>query len=226
MTEQEKMFFSEKLFDEIGLIDDRYIYEAETPYVPKRRFGIIGKILVIAAALSLTLCISIGTLLTGALFLFGGFGGKSDADKNDWTPEENSPTFDGSTEYSALSDRLENVSTLHTTVAKEDIDFFDGTPKVVWKLTDENEYRVLEISSSQASALIDKMSKDGGSKISSGDREDRENTSVWIILDSGQVITPHLAFTAGNVGYGELFDYQREYEPSKEFSDLLIDTVS
>ena len=226
MTEREKAVFSDRLFDEIGLIDDRFIYEASTPYVPKRRFGAIGKILVIAAALTLSLCVIASTLLTGALFLFGDLGVKGDEDVG--TP----PT--GNTEdvadkeesgFITLSDRLDGVTeSAYASVSKESIALFDSKPKIVWEIN-ASKYYVCEISEGRARSLIEKM-RVGGTKAPSGEAQGESSTSVWIILGNGQVITPHLELTSGNVGYGELFDYEKEYEPSEDFSNLLIDTVS
>ena len=224
MTEREKANFSHKLFDEIGLIDDRFIYEASTPYVPKRKFGAIGKILVIAAALTLTLCIIAGTLLTGALFIIVG-NSKSDYDNASGEPPTENVTDDNGS-YATLSDRLDAIGKQenYSTLSKEDVELFDSTPKVVWSAEDGDGVHVREISYAQASSLIEKMSKAEGTEISDGSGEGC--TSVWIVLGNGQVITPHLAYSSGNVGYGELFDYVREYEPSEELTGLLIDTVS
>ena len=106
----------------------------------------------------------------------------------------------------------------------ESIALFDSKPKIVWEIN-ASEYYVCEISEGRARSLIEKM-RVGGTKTPSGEAQGESSTSVWIILGNGQVITPHLELTSGNVGYGELFDYEKEYEPSEDFSNLLIDTVS
>ena len=225
MTEREKIFLSERLFDEIGLIDDRFIYEASTPYRRKRKFGAMGRVLVIAAALSLTLCIIAGTLLTGTLFLIGDLASK-DAEDGDSMAPPSEEIQDSNDAFASLSSRLEAIPVgTYSTAAKDDVELFDSKPKVVWEVSGEDECCVLEISDSQANALIKEM-RSGGEKTSGSSNSNRESVRIWIVLGNGQVVTPHLELTAGNVGYGELFDYVQEYEPSENFSDLLIDTIS
>ena len=228
MTEREKAILSDRLFDEIGLIDDRFIYEASTPYVRKRNkgFGVMGRILVIAAALTLTLCIAVGTLLTGALFLLWDMGSKGDADMGIPPEDITADVENEGAGYFTLSERLDAASVgSYATVKKDDVELFDTKPKIVWRAAGADEYYVCEISDSRASTLIKQM-RVGGVKTPEGETADGGITSVWIVLGNGQVVTPHLELTSGNVGYGELFDYEKEYEPSEDFSDLLIDTVS
>ena len=218
MTERERIAFSERLFDEIGLIDDRFIYEASTPYIPKKRSKVFIKVLLIAAALTLTFSIALGTLLTGALFVLGGRLLSQDLFPNKGNAE-------AEPEYSTLSDRLYALDG-GSAMAKEDIDLFDSTPKIIWKSEGEKEYRVSAISRDEASDLTEKISVNSGTAVSSGNTSEEEQLYVWIAFGDGRVITPHLALSPGNVGYGELFEYEQEYEPSEELSQLIIDTVS
>ena len=226
MTEREKMNFSDKLFDEIGLIDDRFIYEANTPYISRSRRGwsIATKMIAIAAAIALTFCLSVGALLTGALFVLGGIGND---DSFVDPPPSNNVTNDMES-YTTLSSRLDSLSTSGTyaTVSGESLDLFDARPKIIWQKSGEKEYTVHQITNADAAALTEKMRSNSGSSVLGASQNYRSETLVWIALGDGRVITPHLAFTSGNVGYGELFEYEQEYEPSEEFSALLIDTIS
>ena len=226
MTERDKLNFSEKLFDEIGLIDDRFIYEAGTPYVSRARrgWGLASKIIAIAAALTLTLCVSVGALFTGALFIIV----NSDGTKGDAAQPPADNITNDAEGYPTLSSQLSLLGTggAYATVTPEALDLFDSTPKVIWKAVGEEKYSVCEINYEEASALTGKLKKSAGTAIPTEEREERADVLVWIALGDGRVITPHLALTSGNVGYGELFDYVQEYEPSEDFSDLLIDTLS
>ena len=47
----------------------------------------------------------------------------------------------------------------------------------------------------------------------------------WICFGDGLVYTPYLKSSDGNIGYGEIFDYEQELEPSKDFAHLIRDII-
>ena len=66
MTQEEKRICAERLFDEIGLIDDRFITEAASPYAPRKNAG-LRRFLVAAVSVTLTLCVCVGIFAIGKL---------------------------------------------------------------------------------------------------------------------------------------------------------------
>ena len=228
MTQEEKRICAERLFDEIGLIDDRFIFEASTPYVSQARRTLWRRVLVAAVSVTLTVCIAVGLFAVGMMNA-----GKGNAPENDANMED-APADDALQDNSnssatalTLSARLERMKddTAGLSVDAADIQLFGSSPKVIWKNSDEADYRACNITEAQASTLIEKLSENSGKRVSGSD-DKSELEGLWIATGDGRVISPYLELTAGNTGYGELFEYEPEYEPSKDFAEYLCDTIS
>lgn len=228
MTQEEKRICAERLFDEIGLIDDRFVFEASTPYVSRARRTLWRRVLVAAVSVTLTVCIAVGLFAVGMMNA-----GKGNAPENDMPMGDTvgdgmlEDNADGSETALTLSARLDRMKddTAGLTVSKVDIKLFSTSPKIIWKYSDEADYRACTISEAQARTLVEKLSKNRGSRVS-GEKPDGELEGLWISTGDGRVISPYLELTAGNTGYGELFEYEPEYEPSEDFSEYLCDTIS
>lgn len=230
MTKDARYRCAQRLFDEIGLIDDRFIAEAATPYRPARRSAFLKKFIVIALSLTVAATLLLGSLAIGMVAIggiIGGMGSKSDSDNG--YAEDGGATLP-ETSYSengyTLSARLDGLreETEALKVAPTDVDLFGGSPMVIWKYRNEDGYRVKSVSQSQVNSLSAALKADGGERID-GDAEGSLE-GIWITLGDGRVMSPCLENTEGNVGYGEIFDYSPEYEPSEEFTDRLCDIIS
>lgn len=222
MTQDEKRICAEKLFDEIGLIDDRFITEAATPYVRARGFRALRAIAIAAAAVTLAVTMTLGALVVGMMAL----GGQKDADGMKGETMYDEDMENSLNGVSTLSEKLEGMrdKTASLKTDRTDIELFDGTPKVIWKYADEETYRVRSITDSELNTLTVRLNENKGEKIK-GDTEG-ELEGLWISTGDGKVISPYLEQTAGNVGYGEIFEYEPEYEPSEDFSEYLCDVIS
>ena len=95
-----------------------------------------------------------------------------------------------------------------------EINLFDGTEKIIWRNSEG--YHVVGISTSSEFGVLAKSAGSGESVAEGEDTAYR----VWLSNGRGEVISPCLALTPGNVGYGELFDYSPEYLPTDEFIKL------
>ncbi len=222
MTQEQKRICAERLFDEIGLIDDRFITEAASPYAPKKSVG-LRRFLVAAMSVTLTLCVCVG------LFAIGKLGqNKSDSATapENGNVDHNYPSDSGET-LSTLSGRLDTLraDTEELKVSAEDIQLFGGAPSVIWKYSDEETYRVCQISQSEAERLGHLLEENKGQR-TDGEATKGKLDGVWIATGDGRVISPYLEQTDGNTGYGEIFEYSPEYEPSEEFSRYLCDVIS
>ncbi len=218
MTENEKRIYAQRLFDGIGLIDDRFIAEAQSPYAPPRRGGIFKRILISAVSLSLVLCVAVG------IFVIGKMGQKGGADAD--IPNEGIENGEGS-QSTSLSGRLLalRTGTDALRVKESELRLFESSPSVIWKYTDEEEYRVRRLTSVEVEQLKLLYERDAGSRVSDGET-DSGIDGLWIAIGDGRIVSPYLEQTAGNIGYGELFDYAPEYEPSAECSEYLCDVIS
>lgn len=219
MTQEEKRICAQRLFDEIGNIDDRFITEAAAPYARARDTRGIRAFLIGAVSVALAISVTVG------VFVVGMMSGDKKTD-NEGAVNDMNEIVEGSTSTPTLSARLTAIrnQTANAAVSKEDIDLFDGMAKIIWKYSDEEEYRTRDISDSEYSKLKKILSENKGVRVDNYAVGKLEG--VWIASGDGLVISPCLEQTAGNVGYGEIFDYVPEYEPSAELSECLCDYIS
>ena len=228
MRDQKHSKDSELLLEAIGEIDDRFIFEAES-YERKKSSLLLRKLIIAAVALSLvftlTLSFGIGLMLTNIKDLI--------EDSFDGATEENQDGADednikpGVQPITTLEDALHSVkfsSESFSTTLERDM-LFDGSTKLIWKYSDEESYRVCTISSnSDAKQLRKQLEDKNGFKDVSEPAVDTID-GFWICFGDGLVYTPYLRSSDGNVGYGEIFDYEQELEPSKSFATLICEII-
>lgn len=223
MTQEEKRICAERLFDEIGLVDDRFITEAATPYRREGRAW-LRRLIVAATSVTLVVCVGVGVFVAAML---AGDNEKSDGlDMNEELFADD--MANGSASAAAtLSVRLYSLKdeTAELAISRAEVELFDNVPKVVWKYADEEEYRVRDITNAEAAELTRRLGADRGERVTDNGTAERLD-GLWIATGDGIVISPYLEQTAGNVGFGELFEYEPEYEPSSEFSEYLCDVIS
>ena len=219
MNQDAKRRFAEFLLDEIGQIDDRYLAEAEREYRPTRTRPLFRRATVVALtatlALGLSLSVALGTRLANKN-AGEAFRDEDAAIQVDSTLGNPSPSL--TLRLAAL--RNETASRrVHDT----EIDFFDGKTHIVWKYDDEETYRVRTLTDEQADSIV-KHANSQGKRI-----EPSEGTTairIWILHGDGSVTTPCLSAATGNTGYGTLFTYEPEQDPSQALSDLLCDILA
>lgn len=205
--ERMKQKKAEYLLGELGNINDRFLCEAMEwqasgkSTVSRRPI----RVLLIAATLAMALVISlVGTV---SMLLRRGEAPKPD----------NPPALD---EVQTLSQLLlactESDSFKQSTV--EEIDFFDGTVRLT---VQDRSTGTLYVSRSLTSGEQASLSRDLSAQKQRATAEASAEYLVWITLGNGDVLSPYLAHSAGNVGAATLFDYEAEYVPTQEFNDLL-----
>ena len=228
---QGKERLAEYLFDEIGGIDDSIITSAMGSY-PRHRRGYIRRKAVIAIAAVLSLSVftvaSIVMLNRAGEDLFDSPNASMDeASKGDGekAPADNEPDYGFNAEAVTLATRLnslKNTASAEKLYASE-IKYFDGYARIVWKYSDEEYYRVCKISSSDLSRLKEKIENDQGKLIETA--AESSVAGIWISLGDGRVVTPCLLSSEGNVGYGSVFDYTAEVEPSESLAKFICDII-
>ena len=211
---------AEALFDAIGNIDDRLIQEAlHAPVASARRsrYG-LKAIIVLAAVLTLT----VGILATAvvAKLISSVKNALDDPYHDGYDSIDTAPTTQ------SLSQTLISAQSDATVVSDaSDIDFFDGSMRIVWRIEGENEYRMVTLTSqSDATRLVRAI--EAQKQAIFPENTESIQCEVWITLGDGRVISPYLKTSAGNVGYAELFEYSPEIEPDENLTSLINDLIS
>lgn len=217
MKQVDRIWAANRLFDAMGEIDDRWIAEAETAYAPARRARFGRGSLIVA----LTLCLVTVSVLGVVV---------ANRSRDTAAPEGEYPTVNedaGST--SSFSDRMSllRTQTVAFRVSPEELDLFSGSAQVIWKYRDETDYRVKAITRNELDLLLDVMDQNEGTSVVATDTPSTDLLEgVWIAYGDGTVISPCLKQAEGNVGYGELFVYEPELEPSQDFANTLCGIIS
>lgn len=190
---------AKRLFDSIGTIDDSLIAEAQNAPVFKQKGFSLKHLVPVAVAACVAIFIGAGAL--GAVLLPFVFNG---ADK-----VEQPPTLE-----SVLNSASQGGAA--TYCKKEDINLFSGKAGVVWESDNGDGYYLLELSSERELSELKGRLHSGAQEIDAETARGIESR-IWVCFGDGTVVSPHLKASAGNVGYGELFDYSPEVIPSNGF---------
>jgi hypothetical protein len=236
MRDQKYNKDSELLLEAIGEIDDRFIFEAES-YERKKSSLPLRKLIIAAVALSLVFTF---TLSLGIGLMLGSNRDKVDNDSVGAPNEDQDGADDGFNNAGANDENIkpQPITTLEDTLesvrySSEELKspferdmLFDGSTKLIWKYSDEESYRVCTISSNYDAKQLRKQLEDkNGFKDVSESAADSID-GFWICFGDGLVYTPYLRSSDGNVGYGEIFDYEQELEPSKSFATLICEIIN
>ena len=203
---QNKFKSAETLFDAIGMIDDKIIAEAQIPYQTSHtKSKSFFKILIASSCLIIATLLIISTVFVAGLMKIIPFA--PTVDEKDPTPPENSSNFEQIlTEADNMVEKLD----------AEDINFFDGKTKLIWRTENERAYNVITVYSTADVNQIKTALSQTQNKILPENAEHVEY-QVWIAYGNGTVVSPYLENSAGNVGYAELFEYSPEVEPNDDF---------
>ena len=204
----DKMKKAAYLFDEIGRIDDRLLQEAmqfdcRTANTVKWR-----KVLLIAATLSLSLILMLQMVV-----------GLS---RRDWFPDLNKgeePMEGTPTEGTWALDGVLNAGIhsegVEVLASAEEYGFFDGSARLVWQYQGEEQiYVSRSLTPTEVEALLKAMT---GTRTAVSSKEEQPLWRIWLVCDNGEVRTPYLEESQGNIGYGDFFDYHAEVIPAEEW---------
>ena len=198
------------LFDAIGGIDDRLLADA-MQYGGARRSVGMRKVLLLAATLSLSL---IFLLQIAVGFAMGGL------NKNN-APSKEETTEDAPFALDAVLSEQRGTGQLTVLSSKEEYPFFDGTSRLVWQYGDEAFWYISRpLTAYEVEELLHEMSRGGRIGVKEGDGEPL--CRIWLVCDNGEVRSPYLEASDGNVGYADFFDYRAEVIPD----DGLISCIS
>lgn len=202
-SKQEKI---EYLFDEIGRINDSLVQEAMVYRREPKKLPI--KAISVAA-----------TLLVACLVLFRvGSGLLPKVSKDDTAVNE-----------SGRIASLESLLTEHTDTldcrllsAQGELNFFDSNAYLVWQESNGNR---LYVSRPLKADELEKLKTMATQGTLVGNTSPALDCRVWILCGDGSVFSPYLRSSAGNIGMGELFDYNAEIIPSSNFTAYVSDIL-
>ena len=229
---------AERIMDAIGMIDDHILAECSAPYRARKRARSFRAVIILAAALTLSAAMILGMFAIGFMSKKSDGAGNSAMDKapldehyDAQTSIQNRPQ-NSEGPLDGIDINLLNISMglellrddiSGTVYFPEEIDLLDGSTRLVWKYADEQGYRACIITAEQLESLEKKL--DSGSvniEDSEADDVDTSLDGIWLCRDDGTVISPCLRLSDGNVGYGTLFEYDPELEPSAQFTSELL----
>ena len=229
-SKEEKLAY---LFDEIGGVDDAMLTEA-LQYRAKRERGAWRRTL-LPIACTLFLCVtslSVVSVNWDRWFPSGDIGGNEGADVTDGgslnvdmnvgddvqpdLPSDDTPAWHTETLDALLVDaKADGRYTMLSSVA--DIDYF-GDAHLLWQYaSDETVYQSRALTEREMERLCRFIT--GGDEV--GSTSPTQIVRVWLVLGNGDVLTPYLPTTPGNIGT-TVFDYEAERIPS----DALISCIS
>ncbi len=202
------------LFQAIGELDDRLLQSALLYRSPKRT-PMLRRWLPLAATLTFCAVLILTVLILPAML------------KGLLPP---APSTDSAPHADMLSETmlsLRNGGEMQALASEEEIPFFDGNAYLICQYTEDGSFYISEaLTERDAEHLTSAL---GIGKSVDPDAEPLE-CRVWLVLGNGDVLSPYLALSDGNVGKATLFDYEAELVPSQEFinsvSGILNDSKS
>ena len=203
----ERMKKAEYLLSEMSGIDERIVAEALT--VRKKSGSNTRRAVILLVAAMLLVSVTVGS------FLIGSFANSQNGDN---AAPSISPTLD-----SVLTSGTESSRVL-TYGSAEEVDLFGGETRIVW--SEGEEYHAITLRGKSECSRLDgalKASYKAAETVEDGADYD---CKVWISYGDGRVVSPYLKDSVGNVGYGELFDYEAEIMPTEAFTEFVGGLIS
>ncbi|MBQ9079604.1 MAG: hypothetical protein IJY27_00860 [Clostridia bacterium] len=208
---------AEYLFDEIGGIDDSFIAAAQSAR-PARRYA-PRRIAVLAAAVAAVIM-----LFAVTVPLYRGGSVKDDLDNAITSVNDNQAADNIDKADDLTPDKVELEALLaqtgNTFAVTEQIDLFDGAARLIWQTRESGEISAIKLSTSELGRI--KTLSGDGERVEGGESD----ILVWISYGNGQVVSPYLEASAGNIGYGSLFDYLPEIIPTDELTGYIGNIIT
>ena len=222
MNKNEK---SQYLLSMVGEIDDAILTEAAS-YKRRRKKTFI--IPVIAACLSVVMVLSMALPLAVAVTvggLIGDFnsptlgGNESQGEMEEEDFENESEGVQPYGKLDLLLTEQKNEDKYQKLDSAEELSYV-GTASLVWQYEEGGEIYVAELTNIQFKALQSCV----GSGTQVGKDSPAIAVSVWVLDGKGNVSTPYLKASRGNVGC-EIFDYEAEIIPDERFVNCISDIL-
>ena len=225
---REKKEKAEYLFSEIGGIDDKFIGEAQS-YKPTRR----AYIPISAIAACLVVCITAVLIATNAGIFDLAMGSKNEevAVGKDEHETERLPSVSGN-DVAEAPDAMAGLDMVFLSCVNSgeyspyssmaELLAERGQSYIIWKHIDsENIYISRPLDKSETEDIEKYLGK--GECV--GEISPKNEFLVWILNEHGEIRSPYLEDTVGNVG-NYLFDYEAEIIPADEFVNIISSIIN
>lgn len=217
------------LIDAIGNLDDRFIYEAEN-YVPRKRGASLRRLAIIGVCATLILSLML------AVFIGNGMS-KTQEENNDSINSELPPSTPSQTDqgtsspepepepdfFVALSNFKSETQDMISDFDRDEL--FDGATRLIWKYEGDQNYRTCTVSKTPSSYLRSFFSGESSFDDANRDTDTKGLEGFWVCFGDGLVYSPCLKNSLGNVGFGELFEYDVELMPSQRFTEIVTSII-
>ena len=218
MNKNEK---SQYLLSMVGEIDDSILNEAAS-YRRRRKKSFL--IPVLAACLSvvmvLMMALPLAVILTVDNLLPGEVNSPNPGVEGDENLEND---LDGVIspygKLDLLLNEQKNEEKYQKLASVEELSYV-GNASLVWQYEEGGELYVVELSAVQLASVQSRM----GSGTQVGKDSPTLSVSVWVLDGQGNVSTPYLKASRGNLGC-EIFDYEAEIIPGDELVDCISDIL-
>lgn len=212
------------LFDAIGEIDDRFIFEASAPAPQRASSPIFRRLAVVGISLALVFTLGVSAVVAA---MIGRSLNKGAADE---PPQASSPTEDNTPDTLPTVNILESFASIKSSTSDlsaemKEIDLLDKKARLIWKYSDEESYRVLLLSSDDLYKISSMLKQTDDTSEINRENNDSKVEGIWICYSDGTVVSPCLKLSNGNIGYADLFEYAPEIEPSASLTEFLIDLI-
>lgn len=211
---------TEYLFSAIGEIDDRFLEEAVSYRRPVRRkkywipvlAACLAVFFTVSSALSFALAAPVG------IFILGLMGNESTSPPKPQAPENDPTEYYASLDELMTAQKEEGGHSVY--LSAEEISYF-GEASIIWQYEEDGEYCVAPLTLPQLSRV--KLLMGRGENV--GDRSPDSICRVWICDGKGNVRSPYLKNSAGNVD-SAVFDYEAEIIPDEDFVECISDILN
>lgn len=131
--------------------------------------------------------------------------------------------FTGNKDNLGSRDVLEQtlISVKDYLTPQSQINLFDGTTKLIWSYGDGDYYALTVSLHYDAQGLINSVASN---QYGSG-KPEQNSIRLWVSFGNGLVVSPYIEFTPGNIGYGEIFNYEPERAVSRDFAEYLSSII-
>lgn len=208
---------ADRLYDAIGGIDDKLIADAMTPARAREYAKTKQRHRITQVAVACLFCL-VGAVILRLPVFRGSQNEPSDTDSD----THSNIIQDKHEVHMTLESMLESASNSPQVkqIKLENIDLHDNTAKLIWQYKGEEEYNVTLISKQSSLDTITTQLDHPATQLSAEDSES-VGVKVWLSYGDGKVVSPYLKNTRGNTGYGVLFDYSAEVEPSEKLTSTI-----
>ena len=211
---------TEYLFSAIGEIDDRFLEEAVSYRRPARRkkywipvlAACLAVFFTVSSALSFALAAPVG------VFILGLMGTQSQSPPKPQAPENDPTEYYASLDELMTAQKEEGGHSVY--LSAEELSYF-GEASIIWQYEEDGEYCVAPLTLPQLSRV--KLLMGRGENV--GDRSPDSICRVWICDGKGNVRSPYLKNSAGNVD-SAVFDYEPEIIPDEDFVECISDILN